>query len=152
MKLATTSEEIKQALRTGYSFDPETPALQAVARDLFCPIIESMEGKEIIYVCRFYWLMRIDFLEVDEEGFRAVGTPTHDLDNRMLPWDDQPRQPQPLDFHARWHFLHMCGSAICMNMLADHFFPDPAVVAEGKAAVARSASGEIPGILRRAMR
>jgi hypothetical protein len=110
-----------------------------------------MEGQEIIYVCRFYWLMRVDYLEVNDEGFRAIGTPTHDLDNRMMPWDDKPREPETLNFGARWHFLRMCGSAICMNMLTDHFFPDPVVVGEVKAAVARNAAREIPTILERAM-
>jgi hypothetical protein len=44
----------------------------------------------------------------------------------------------------------MSGSAISMNMLTDHFYPDPAVVAEVKAAVARNALGEISAILERA--
>jgi hypothetical protein len=51
---------------------------------------------------------------------------------------------------ARWDFLHMSGTAISMNMVTDSFFPDPAVVAEVKAAVARNALREISGILERA--
>ena len=149
VKMATKTDEIRQGLRTGYCFDPATPGFQEAARDLLRPIIQRMDGQEIVYVCRFYWLMRIDNLEVDDEGFRAHGTPTHHLDNRFPPWDDQPREPEPLDFGAKWRSLRMLGSAICMNTLSDHFFPDPVVVAEVNAAVARSATKEIPAILQR---
>jgi hypothetical protein len=147
-----TLDEIQHGLRTGTSFYPTEPGLQEAAREFFRPIIEKMDGKEIIYVCRFYWLLRVDFLEVDDEGFRAHGTPTHDLDNRMFPWEDKPREPEPLNFGAQWRSLRLCGGAICMSMLTDHFFPDPAVVADVKAAVAGGAAREIPGILERAMR
>jgi hypothetical protein len=152
VKTATTLEEIKQALRDGYCFCPTMPGLQEAARDLIRPIIESMRGREIIYVCRFYWMMRVDSLKVDDDGFRAHGTPTHDLDNRFPPWDDQPREPEPLNFSAPWRFLRMCGSAIHTNMVTDHFFTDQSVVAEVKAAVVRGETREIPAILDRAMR
>jgi hypothetical protein len=56
----------------------------------------------------------------------------------------------PFQFRARWDFLHLIGSAIKMNMITDCFYPDPAVVAEVKAAVARNAFGEISAILDRA--
>jgi hypothetical protein len=45
----------------------------------------------------------------------------------------------------------MIGSAFCMNMLTDHFSPDPTVVADVKAAVVRGAARDIPAILERAM-
>jgi hypothetical protein len=85
MKLEMTSDEIKHGLRTGCSFEPTTPGLQIVALELSRPIIEKMDGREIVYVCRFYWLLRVDFLEISDEGFRDHGTPAHDLDNRMFP-------------------------------------------------------------------
>src|ERR1039457_1232870 len=69
MNETPSPEEIKQGLRTGYSFDPRTPGLQAAARDLLRPIIESMDGQEIVYVCRFPRLMRVAYLEVDDEGY-----------------------------------------------------------------------------------
>lgn len=47
--------------------------------------------------------------------------------------------------------LRMSGTAICKSMITDHFFADQSVVAEVKAAVARSATREIPAILDRAM-
>ena len=163
-------EEIKQGLRTGYSFDPRTPGLQAAARDLLRPIIESMDDQEIVYVCRFPRLMRVAYLEVDDEGFRAVGTHVHDIDNWIMvamaqrrrrleaaeggirvPPPDKAENPELFDFGARWAGLRMSGSAICVDMLIDHFFPDPAVAAEVKAAVARNAPpSEIAAILERA--
>jgi hypothetical protein len=163
-------EEIKKGLRTGYSFDPRTPGLQAAARDLLRPIIESMDGQEIVYVCRFPRLMRVAYLEVDDEGFRAVGTHVHDIDNPIMlamaerrrrleaaeggirvPPPDKAEHPKPFNFGARWAGLRLSGSAVCMAMITDHFYPDPAVVAEVKAAVARNASpSEIAAILERA--
>jgi hypothetical protein len=163
-------EEITQGLRTGYSFDPRTPGLQAAARDLLRPIIESLDGQEIVYVCRFPRLMRVAYLEVDDEGFRAVGTHVHDIDNPIMlamaerrrrleaakggirvPPQDKAEHPKPFNFGARWAGLRLSGSAVCMAMITDHFYPDPAVVAEVKAAVVRNASpSEIAAILERA--
>jgi hypothetical protein len=163
-------EEIKQGLSTGYSIDPRTPGLQAAARDLLRPIIESMDGQEIVYVCRFARLMRVAYLEVDDEGFRAVATHIHDIDNWMMlamaerrrrleaaegpirvPPPDKAENPNPFNFGARWAGLRMSGSAVCMAMITDHFYADPAVVAEVKAAAARKAPpSEIAAILERA--
>ena len=60
-------EEITQGLRTGYCFDPRTPGLKEAARALLRPIIERMDGQEIIYVCRVPRLMRVDYLEVNKD-------------------------------------------------------------------------------------
>jgi hypothetical protein len=159
-------EEIKQRLRTGWNLDPLTPGLKEAARELIRPVVEKIDGQEIIYVCRVPKLMRVNYLETDDEGFRAVATPVHDLGDRILtiaqsaarqkavkaglPPPKCPLDTTPFQFGARWDFLHMSGSAISMNMLTDHFYPDPAVVAEVKAAVARNALGEISAILERA--
>jgi hypothetical protein len=150
-------EEINHGLRTGYSFEPTTPGLQKAARELLRPIIERMDGQEIIYVCRVPRLLRVDYLEVNDDGFRAVGTPIHELgdeimsmENQVRVWKNKPLDPTPLDFGARWFFLRISGSAICMNMLTDHFYTDPALVAEVKAAAARNArQADIRAILAR---
>jgi hypothetical protein len=145
-----TIEEIKQRLRTGYTFHPTQPGLQQAAREVIRPVVEKMDGHEIIYECRVHWLMRVAYLEVNDDGFRAVGTHVHDLGDRIMTLDGKPREPKPLDFGGHWNFLRMRGSAICMNMITDCFYPDPEVVAEVKAAVARNATREISGILERA--
>ena len=159
-------EEIKERLRTSYSFDPMTPGLNEAARELIRPIIEKMDHQEIIYVCHDPKLMRVDYLETDNEGFRAVATPLQDVgyiteffesrgrrlaaEAGLPPPPEPPLDATPLDICARWTGLRMGGSAICMNMLTDHFYPDPAVVAEVKAAVAGGARREISAILERA--
>lgn len=61
-----------------------------------------------------------------------------------------PVDSQPFDFGAHWIGLRLRGSAICMNMLTDCFYPDPRVVAVVKAAVRRGDFGEISAILERA--
>lgn len=155
-----SSEEINHGLRTGYSFDPTTPGLQKAARELLRPIIERMDGQEIIYVCRIPRLMRVDYLEVNDDGFRAVGTPIHELGNQIMSmenqarvWKNKPLDPTPVDFSARWVFLRISGAAICMNMLTDHFYTDPALVAEVKAAATRHADpADIRAILDRSDR
>ena len=168
-----TPEEIERGLRIGYSFDPKTPGLQKVARDLLRPLVEKMDGQEIIYVCRVPKLMRVNYLETDDEGFRAVATPVHDLGCRIPTMAESaalqeaakgsltkkewlaavnalPLDTKPLEFGARRDFLHMHGDAISMNMITDHFYPDPAVVAEVKDAVMRNVLQEILPILERA--
>jgi len=159
-------EEIKERLRTGYVFYPTQPGLQQAARELIRPLVEPMKGREIVYVCRVPRLLRVEELKVDDDGFQAVGVHVHDLGcksmeelyrefvdaragERVEP-SVQPKNPPPLDFGASWQHLRLSGSAICMNMLTDHFFTDPDLVAEVKAAAARhAAQGEILAILNR---
>ena len=158
-------EEIKQRLRTGWNLDPLTPGLKEAARELIRPVVEKIDGQEIIYVCRVPRLVRVKYLETDDAGFRAVATPVHDLGFKpfneiftrhhaakagLPPPPELPLDTTPLEFRARWDFLHLIGSAIKMNMITDCFYPDPAVVAEVKAAVARNAFGEVSAILGRA--
>ncbi|MGB7747136.1 MAG: hypothetical protein WBN75_07605 [Verrucomicrobiia bacterium] len=168
-----TIEEIKQRLRTGCTFYPTQPGLQQAARELIRPIVEKMDGQEIIYVCRVAKLMRVKYLETDDVKFRAVAIPVHGLGDRILTiaecaalekslkkihtkeeWQAAknalPLDTTPFQFGARWDFLRLIGTAIKMNMITDSFYPDPAVVAEVKAAVARNALGEISAILDRA--
>jgi len=150
-------EEINHGLRTGYSFEPTTPGLQKAARELLRPIIERMDGQEIIYVCRVPRLLRVDYLEVNDDGFRAVGTPIHELgdeimsmENQVRVWKNKPLDPTPQDFRSPWVWLRISGGAICMNMVTDHFYTDPALVAEVKAAAARDArQADIRAILDR---
>ena len=61
-----TLEEIKDRLRTGYQFYPTQPGLQQAARELIRPIVEKMDGQEIIYVCRVPKLMRVKYLEEEQ--------------------------------------------------------------------------------------
>lgn len=79
-----TIEEIKQRLRTGCTFYPTQPGLQQAARELIRPIVEKMDGQEIIYVCRVAKLMRVKYLETDDVKFRAVAIPVHGLGDRIL--------------------------------------------------------------------
>ncbi len=173
-------EEIKERLRTGYSFYPTQPGLKEAARELVRPLVEKMDGQEIIYVCRVPKLMRVNYLETDDDGFRAVATTLHDLGDRILTFEESAAEsaflksrkniesreelraarntfrntllpdPKPLNFGAKWAWLRLSGSGIKMNMITDCFYPDPAVVAEVKDAVSRNALGEISGILERA--
>ena len=131
-----TIEELREGVRTGWSFHPLTPGLHDVARELIRPVIERMEGQEIIYRCRAPWLLRVTALEVDGEGFRAVGAPAQEPPDDLL----SSMLERPLKFSAHWNGLTMCGSSVSLFMVPDRFFPDPAVVAAVKAAAARGAA------------
>lgn len=135
-----THEEIKAHLRSGRTLHPLTPGLEEAARDLVRPVIEQMRGQEIIYQCRFNWLLRVTSLEVDARGFKAVGRPAQDPPGDLL----SEHLTQPLTFGARWIALSVDGSAIGMDMIPDRFWPDPAVVAAVKAAAARAAGSGAP--------
>lgn len=128
--------ELAEGLRAGRSFHPFTPGLKEVARELIRPFIERMEGREIIYRCRAPWLLRVTSLQVDDEGFSAVGTPAQEPPDDLLSW----MLDKPLKFSARWVALTMCGSSISIEMIPDRFFPDPAVVAAVKATAAHGAA------------
>jgi hypothetical protein len=158
-----TVEEIKQRLRTGWTLHPWQPGLQQAARELIRPIVEKMDGQEIIYVCRTPKLVRVKYLETDDAGFRAVAIPVHDLGFKpfnevfarhhaakagLPPPLEQPLDTTPFDFGAQWEMLRLHGAAISMNTLTDHFHADPAVVAKVKAAIVRQAGpAEISAIL-----
>jgi hypothetical protein len=144
---ALLPDQIKQRLSTGWTLDPRMPGLAEVARKLFRPLIEPMGGREIIYTCRRSWLLRITSLEVNDDGFRAVGELADRIDSDYFDW----HRPTPLDFASRWPLLTMNGSRISLSMITDCFYPDPAVVAEVKAASERGADPrEIGAILARA--
>jgi hypothetical protein len=128
--------DLAEGLRTGRSFHPFTPGLKEAARELIRPFIERMDGQEIIYRCRAPWLLRITSLQVDDEGFSAVGTPAQEPPDDLL----SSMLEKPLKFGARWVALTMCGSSISIDMIPDCFFPDPAVVSAVKAAAARGAA------------
>ena len=128
--------ELAEGLRTGRSFHPFTPGLKEAARELIRPFIERMDGQEIIYRCRAPWLLRVTSLQVDDEGFSAVGTPAQEPPDELL----SSMLEKPLKFGARWIALTMCGSSISIDMIPDCFFPEPAVVAAVKAAAARGAA------------
>jgi len=136
MNKQPTPEELREGIRTGHSFHMDTPGLKEAAREIIRPFIERMDGQEIIYECRSPWLLRITSLEVDDEGFRATGTPVQEPPDDFLSW----MLEKPLNFSARWFGLTMRGSSISMAMVPDCFFPDPAVVAAVKAAAARGAA------------
>ena len=89
-------DEIKDRLRTGWTLDPVTPGLKVAARDLFRPIIESMKGREIIYRCRVPWLMRVDHLQVENDGFHAVATPIQEIRDGFMSL----QYDKPLEFGA----------------------------------------------------
>jgi hypothetical protein len=140
-------EELKKRVRTGWQLTPTTPRLCEAAREVIRPSIERMRGEEIIYRCRVPWLMRIISLRVDDQGFRAVAEPVREIRDSSFSVNYE----NPFKFFAKWEFLHMCGSAICMAMITDHFYMDPAVVAEVKAAGNRNAPpSEIAEILSKA--
>lgn len=135
-----TYEQVKERLRTGWALDFNTPRLEEAARELMRPIIEGMRGQEIIYKCRFDWLVRITSLEVDDHGFRATATPAQEPRDSLL----SDFLDKPFQFGAKWHAMHMMGSAIGMAMIPDRFWPDPAVVSAMKAAAARAAGPNPP--------
>ncbi len=142
-----THDELMERLRNGWQLYPTTPGLKEAARELIRPVIEDMSGREIIYRCRVPWLIRIDELKVDDDGFNAVANPIEEIPDGIFSMS----LPSPFDFGARWAFLKMIGSAVSMNMITDHFFPDPTLIAEVKAAAARKAvPNEIAAILSRA--
>ena len=45
-----------------------------------------MEGQEIIYRCRAPWLVRVTLLELNDDGFRAEGTPSQEVPDDLLDW------------------------------------------------------------------
>lgn len=135
-----TPAELTEGLRTGRSFHPFTPGLKEAARELIRPFIERMDGQEIIYRCRSPWLLRVTSIEIDDEGFSAVGTPAQAPPDDLL----SARLEKPFSFGARWTMVTMCGSSISIEMIPDCFFPDPAVVAAVKAAAARGAEADAP--------
>ncbi len=139
--------------RKALELDPGTPERQEAGRALFRPIIEKMDGREIIYDCRELCLMQVVYLEVNDDGFRAVAKPLQYIYNkypppeafetpfyrelrekrpgmRYSPWD-------PMDFGASWSWIYQVGTAIKWEFVTDMFYFDPAVVAEVKAAAAR---------------
>ncbi len=129
-------EQLREKVRTGWQLLPTTPGLREAARDVVRPLVEEMCGQEIIYRCRVAWLVRVTALRVDDDGFHAVAEPIRELRDGMFsrPMD------APFDFGASWESLHLSGEAICMAMITDHFFTDPALVAEVKAMAERNAS------------
>ena len=138
-----THEQIKERLRTGWTLDFNTPGLEEAARELIRPFIEQMRGREIIYRCRFPWLLRVTSLEVDDRGFRAVGTPAQEPPDDLL----SEHLDKPFQFGARWYAMNMKGSSVGMAMVPDRFWPEPAVVAAMKAAAARAAGPTPPMVL-----
>lgn len=173
MSKRLTRLELQAKLRTGYSFDPRTPGLKAAARELIRPLVETMKGREIVYVCRDPKLLRVEELKTDADGFCAVAVPLNEPGSRIPTryegyalrnnWggrrpspaefraalDTLPPDTQPFDFGAKWAHLCLHGTAICMNMLTDHFYTDAALVAAVRAAAARGDYGEIRRMLER---
>lgn len=143
-----THEQLLEKVRTGWQLFPNTLGLKEAARELIRPIIERMRGNEIIYRCRVPWLIRIDKLEVNDDGFSAVSTPLQEIRDGAFSME----LSSPFEFGAGWEWLRMNGSVVRMNMVTDHFHPDQRVVSAVKAAAARKASPkEIAKILNRAL-
>jgi len=99
--------KIKQGLRTGYSFALSPPGLEEAARDLIRPMVVDLKGREIICVCRRPRLLRVDSLTIHQDGFRAAGTPVHELGAPMICMENNvrsrkeiPQDPAPLSFGA----------------------------------------------------
>ena len=148
--------------------------MKEAARELIRPLVAGMKGREIVYVCRVPKLIRVEQLKTDDEGFHAVAVALHDLGCRIPTlleaaalertfkgrqpskeeWraavDALPPDTKPLGFGAQWIGLRLRGSAICMNMLTDCFYPDPTMMADIKTAVARGNLREVSIILGRA--
>lgn len=139
-------EALRERVRTGWMLLPTTPGLREAARDVIRPLVEGMRGQEIIYRCRVPWLMRVTALAVDDKGFRAEAKPIREIRDSIFSMTYRDR----CDFAASWEGLYLAGSAICMVMITDHFFTDPALVAEVKAAADRGARpAEIAALLGR---
>ena len=64
-----THEQLIGRIRSGEMMDHSTLGLREAARELIRPLVEGMKGKEIIYRCRVPWLMRVERLNVDDNGF-----------------------------------------------------------------------------------
>lgn len=138
--------QLREKVRTGWSLLPTTPGLREAARDVIRPLVEGMCGREIIYRCRVPWLVRVTALRVDDEGFQAVAEPIREIRDGMF----SDALTAPFEFGGAWEMLHLSGDAIAGGMITDHFFTDPALVAEVKALAERNAPrAEIRAALNR---
>ena len=80
-------------------------------------------------------------------GFEAEAVPIQEIRDGMFTMD----MDGPFTFGATWEGLRLIGKSIGLFMLTDHFYTDPAVVDEVKAAAASGATRkEISEILRHA--
>jgi len=147
MPKSYSHEELKEKVRTGWQLTP-TPELEAAAREVIRPLIETMKGRKIIYRCRVSYLMRVDELTVNDTEFRAVATVLHQYPDPEM---DQfaPDFATPFEFHGCWSMLHLCGKAIKMAMITDHFIADEEVVG---AVVTAAGAGESPEAIYRIIR
>jgi hypothetical protein len=145
-------EDLKKKLSNGYMFSPDTPGLQEAARDVLRPIIEKMDGQEIVYETCTVRLVHVSFLEVNDEKFRAVATHV-----RWVKWGiwhepggNPPEPEKPFEFWGHWLFFHITRSGgIKGYMSGEVFYPDPALVGLIKAAADRGAQPkEIAALLR----
>lgn len=133
--------QLTERIRKGAMFPPDTPGLLEAAREVLRPMVEKLEGQEILYHCRVLTLMRVVYVEVTQARFRVVATPIKYI-NAGLMYAPGAEPTQPLDFGGAWSMWYSFKSGIKAMMVPDIFYPDPTFVATVKAAAERGASPE----------
>jgi hypothetical protein len=125
-----THEELKRRVIEGFNDFPTTPGLAEAAMEVIAPHLTGIVGKDIVYSCRWPYILRVQELDMNEEGFRALATL-----ERVIPLDDRNLGLRsPFRFGAVWGGLNMCGAAVSMKMLVDFFITDPLIVEKVKEA------------------
>jgi len=121
-------------------FPPWTPGLLEAAREVLRPMIENLEGREILYDCHVLCLARVESVEMDDSAFRIVATRIKYIDTgRGLMYAPGCEPTQPLDFGGGWSLWYLYQSGIHAQMVCDIFFSDQTFVTAVKAALERGA-------------
>ena len=122
-------------------YSPSQPGLLEAAREVLRPMIESLEGREILFDDHVLELARVKFVKVDEEGFRIVATRIKFIDtNRGLMFAPGHEPTGPLVISGNWSYWYLYRSGIKPMMSACIVFLDLKLVAAVKTALERGAA------------
>ena len=134
-------EELTEHIRKGAMFPPSTPGLMEAAREVLRPMIEHLEGREILCDNHVLELARVEYVEVNEEEFRIVATHIKYIDtNRGLMFAPGYEPMGLRDFGGCWKFWYLRRAGIKPMMSGSIVFLDPTFVAAVKTAVDRGAT------------
>jgi hypothetical protein len=69
MSAVYSRNELAEMVRSGWQVAPYTPGLTEVAREILRPMVEGLTGEEVIYHCRAAFLLGVEKVMCDDEGF-----------------------------------------------------------------------------------
>jgi len=133
--------ELVNSIRKGAMYPPWQPGLLEAAREVLRPMIEDLEGREILYDHHVLELARVKSVKVDDGEFRIVATRIKFINTqRGLMYAPGHEPTGPLEIGGSWKFWYLRRSGIKVQMSCTIFFPDPVLVAAVKAALDRGAA------------